>query len=60
MRSLRKEKREEMEGGEVRAGGREFQTEGAENEKERRPSSESRRGGQRRLLEEDRREREGV
>ena len=49
-----------MEGGEVRAGGREFQTEGAENEKERLPSSESIRGGQRRLREEDRREREGV
>ena len=44
----------------MRAGGREFQTEGAENEKERRPSSESRRGGRRRLREEDLREREGV
>ena len=49
-----------MEGGEVRAGGREFQIEGAEKEKERRPSSESMRGRQSRPREEDLREREGV
>ena len=60
LRSLRKEEREGMEGVEVRAGGREFQTEGAEKEKERRPSSESMRGRRRRLREEDLREREGV
>jgi hypothetical protein len=44
LRVLRKEKRDEIEGGEVRAGGKEFQMEGAEKEKERRPSSESIRG----------------
>jgi hypothetical protein len=59
LRVLRKEKRDEIEGGAVRAGGREFQMEGAENEKERRPSSESMRGMRRRLREEDLREREG-
>jgi hypothetical protein len=57
---LRKERRDVMEGLDVRAGGREFQTDGAEKEKERRPSSESMRGGRRRLSEEDLREREGV
>ena len=44
LRVLRKEKRDEIQGGAVRAGGREFQMEGAEKEKERRPSSESIRG----------------
>jgi len=57
---LRKERRDVMEGLDVRAGGREFQTDGAEKEKERRPSSESMRGGRRRLSEEDLRDREGV
>ena len=60
LRFLRKERRDEIEGGEVRAGGREFQMEGAAKEKERRPSSESMRGRRRRLREEDLREREGV
>ena len=49
-----------MEGGEVREGGKEFQMEGAEKEKERRPSSESMRGRRRRLSEEDLRQRDGV
>jgi len=49
-----------MEGGEVRAGGREFQTEGTEKENERRPSSESMRGRQSSPREEDLRERDGV
>ena len=57
---MRKEEREEMEGGEVRAEGREFQTEGEEKENERRPSSESMRGRRSRPREEDLRERDGV
>jgi hypothetical protein len=50
-----------MEGGEeVRAGGREFQREGAEKENERRPSSESMRGRRSRPRDEDLRVRDGV
>ena len=60
MRSLRKEEREEIEGEEVRVGGREFQIDGAEKEKERLPSSESMRGRRSKPREEDLRVRDGI